>query len=64
MPAPGRLDAKYCSGKAQLHTVKTQYATAHDGLILQTSTTVEESKYDLAVFKERVPASPENLPRR
>ena len=35
MPAPRRLDARHCSGKAKRHATKTRYATAHGGLILQ-----------------------------
>ena len=42
--------------------MKTQYATAYDGLILQTSAAVAGSKHDFAVFKESVPVFPENLP--
>ena len=62
-PQDDETQRKHYSGKAKRHTMKTQYATAYDGLILQTSTAVAGSKHDFAVFKESVPTFPENLPR-
>ena len=62
-PKDDETQRKHYSGKAKKHTMKTRYATAHDGLILQTSTAVEGSKHDFAVFKESVPTFPEDLPR-
>ena len=62
-PKDDETQRKHYSGKAKKHTMKTQYATAYDGLILQTSTAVEGSKHDFAVFKECVPTFPEDLPR-
>ena len=62
-PQDDETQRKHYSGKAKRHTMKTQYATAYDGLILQTSTVVAGSKHDFAVFKESVPTFPENLPR-
>ena len=62
-PQDDETQRKHYSGKAKKHTMKTQYTTAYDGLILQTSTAVAGSKHDFAVFKESVPTFPENLPR-
>ena len=61
-PQDDETQRKHYSGKAKRHTMKTQYTTAYDCLILQTSTAVAGSKHDFAVFKESVPAFPENLP--
>ena len=61
-PQDDETQKKHYSGKAKRHTMKTQYATTYDCTILQTSTAVEESKHDFAVFKESVPTFPENLP--
>ena len=61
-PQDDETQKEHYSGKAKRHTMKTQYATTHDGLILQTSTAVKGSKHDFAVFKEAVPTVPENLP--
>ena len=36
--------------------------TTYDGVTLQTSTAVEGSRHDFAIFKESAPAFPENLP--
>ena len=36
-PQDNETQRKHYSGKAKRHTMKTQYATAYDGLILQTS---------------------------
>ena len=61
-PQNDETQKEHYSGKAKRYTMKTQYATIHDGLILQTSTAVKGSKHDFAVFKEAVPTLPENLP--
>ena len=61
-PQDDETQKKHYSGKAKRHAMKTQYATTYDGVILQTSTAVEGSKHDFAIFKESVPTFPENLP--
>ena len=61
-PQDDEAQKKHHSGKAKRHTKKTQYVTTYDGVILQTSTAVEGSRHDFAIFKESVPALPGNLP--
>ena len=61
-PQDDETQKKHYSGKAKRHTKKTQYVTTYDGVILQTSTAVEGSRHDFAIFKESAPAFPENLP--
>jgi hypothetical protein len=61
-PQDDETQKRHYSGKAKRHTKKTQYVTTYDGVILQTSTAVEGSKHDFAIFKESVPTFPGNLP--
>ena len=63
-PQDDETQKEYYSGKAKRHTMKTQYATTFDGLILQTVTAVKGSKHDFAIFKDGVPEFPENLPHK
>ena len=62
-PQDDQTQKKYYSGKAKRHTMKTQYTTAYDGLIVHKSTPVEGSKHDFALFKQDNAAFPTDLPR-
>ena len=43
-PQDDETQKEHYSGKAKRHTMKTQYATTHDGLILQTSTILGQTR--------------------
>lgn len=61
-PQDNQTQKKYYSGKAKRHTMKTQYTTTYDGLIVHKSTSVEGSKHDFALFKQDNAAFPADLP--
>ncbi len=61
-PQDDQTQKKYYSGKAKRHTMKTQYTTTYDGLIVHKSTSVEGSKHDFALFKQDNAAFPTDLP--
>ena len=62
-PQDNETQKKYYSGKAKRHTMKTQYTTTYDGLIVHESTSVHGSMHDFALFKQDNAAFPANLPR-
>ena len=62
-PQDNETQKKYYSGKAKRHTMKTQYTTTYDGLIVHKSTSVHGSMHDFALFKQDNAAFPANLPR-
>ena len=61
-PQDDQTQKKYYSGKAKRHTMKTQYTTTYDGLIVHKSTSVEGSRHDFALFKQDNAAFPADLP--
>ena len=61
-PQDDQTQKKYYSGKAKRHTMKTQYTTTYDGLIVHKSASVEGSKHDFALFKQDNAAFPTDLP--
>ena len=60
-PQDDQTQKKYYSGKAKRHTVKTQYTTTHDGLIVHKSASMEGSRHDFAPFQQDNAAFPTDL---
>lgn len=61
-PADDETQKKHYSGKAKRHTIKTQYTTSANGLILHTSAPAAGSMHDFALFKVDPPTFPQDLP--
>ena len=61
-PQDDRTQKKYYAGKAKRHTMKTQYTTTYDGLIVHKSTSVEGSRHDFVPFQQDNAAFPTDLP--
>ena len=61
-PQDDQTQKRYYSGKAKRHTMKTQYTTTYDGLIVHKSASVEGSRHDFALFKQDNAAFPAYLP--
>ena len=61
-PLDNQTQKKYYSGKAKRHTMKTQYTTTHDGLIVHKSAPVEGSRHHFAPFQQDNAAFPADLP--
>ena len=60
-PQDNQMQKKYYSGKAKRHTMKTQYTTTYDGLIVHKSAPAEGSRHDFAIFKQDNAAFPADL---
>ena len=62
-PRDNQTQKKYYSGKVKQHTMKMQYTTTHNGLIVHKSTSVEDSKHDSTLLQQDNAAFPADLPR-
>lgn len=61
-PQDDQTQKRYYSGKAKRHTVKTQYTTTYDGLIVHKSAPVEGSRHDFAPFQRITQPSRQTCP--
>ncbi len=63
-PQQPEAEKEYFSGKAKMHTVKVQYTTSFDGLIIHKTVHFPGRDHDFKVYKMKHPTFPTGLPSR